>query len=196
MEIITKRFVLREFTAEDEPAFLAYHSDPRYAEFYGPEEVGREHARDLLRRFSRWAAEEPRRNYQLAISDIRDPHELIGCCGLRREDYGSHQAEMGIELSPRYWGRYAYAIEIASALLEFGFGTLELTEVRGISVSANSRISRLARRYGFVEADTRPTSDWMRARGWSQTEWKLTHDRWETMKQNPIKTVFRQMRYV
>jgi len=32
MEITTKRFLLREFTDEDGPAFLAYQSDPRYAQ--------------------------------------------------------------------------------------------------------------------------------------------------------------------
>jgi [ribosomal protein S5]-alanine N-acetyltransferase len=53
MEITTKRFLLREFTEEDEPAFLAYQSDPRYAQFYAPEEVGVDHARALLRRFRR-----------------------------------------------------------------------------------------------------------------------------------------------
>ncbi len=39
MEIITKRFLLRDFVQEDESAFLAYHADPRYAEFCLPEEV-------------------------------------------------------------------------------------------------------------------------------------------------------------
>jgi hypothetical protein len=36
MEITTKRFLLREFTDEDGPAFLAYQSDPRYAQFCAP----------------------------------------------------------------------------------------------------------------------------------------------------------------
>jgi ribosomal-protein-alanine N-acetyltransferase len=179
MDIITTRFLLREFTVEDEPAFLAYQSDPRYAEFHTPQALGPDHARELLRRFSQWAVARPRRNYQLAISAIRNPQELLGCCGLRGEGYGPRQAEMGIELAPRHWGRYAYAIEIASALLEFGFEKLALTEVRGVSVSVNARVSRLARRCGFVEVGTRPTPDWMHARGWIQIEWQLTRERWQ-----------------
>jgi [ribosomal protein S5]-alanine N-acetyltransferase len=188
MEITTKRFLLREFTDEDGPAFLAYQSDPRYAQFCAPGEVGVNHARELLRRFRQWAAERPRRNYQLAISDIRHPQELMGCCGLRCEGYGPDQAEMGIELAPRYWGRYAYAIEIASALIDFGFTTLGLSEVRGISVSANSRVARLAHRYGFVAVGRRPGPEWMRARGWRHTEWQLRRERWEVFQSSNMRS--------
>ncbi|MGL5878601.1 MAG: GNAT family N-acetyltransferase [Xenococcaceae cyanobacterium] len=179
MDIVTKRFLLRDFTLEDEPAFFAYHADPRYAEFCAPEEVAPSHTRELLRLFSHWAAERPRCNYQLAIVARRNSQELIGCCGLRREGYSSNMAEMGIELAPQFWGRYAYAIEIAKALIEFGFLDLELQEIRGISVSANLRVARLAQRYGFVAIDTRPTPEWMRDRGWNQNEWQLTRESWE-----------------
>ena len=188
MEITTKRFLLREFTEEDGPALLAYQSDPRYAQFCAPEEVGVDHARALPRQFREWAAERPRRNYQLAISAIRHPQDLMGCCGLRCDGYGPDQAEMGIELAPLYWGRYAYAIEIASALIDFGFTTLGLSEVRGISVSANSRVTRLAQRYGFVPVGGRAGSEWMRARGWHHTEWQLTRERWEVFRSSTMRS--------
>jgi [ribosomal protein S5]-alanine N-acetyltransferase len=94
MEIITKRFLLREFIEEDEPAFLAYHADPWYADCDAPEAGASDHTRALFRRFRQWAVEEPRHNYQLAISDIRSPQKLLGCCGLRRAGYGPHQAEL------------------------------------------------------------------------------------------------------
>ena len=181
MEIVTKRFLLRDFTKEDEPSFFAYHADPRYAEFCSPEEVTLSYTRKLLYLFSQWAAERPRRNYQLAIVDRRNLQELIGCGGLRREGYGAEQAELGIELAPRCWGRYAYAIEVAKALIEFGFRDLGLKEIRAVSVSANLRVTRLAHRYGFVAVGTRPTPDWMCARGWSQTEWQLTWESWESL---------------
>lgn len=181
MEIVTKRFLLRDFTQEDEPAFFAYHADPRYAEFCAPEEVALSHTRELLSLFGQWAAERPRLNYQLAIVDRRNSQELIGCGGLRREGYGADQAELGIELAPQFWGRYAYTIEVANALIEFGFHELRLKEIRGVSVSANVRVARLAQRYGFVTIGTRPTPDWMCARGWSQIEWQLTRESWESL---------------
>jgi [ribosomal protein S5]-alanine N-acetyltransferase len=46
-------------------------------------------------------------------------------------------AELGIELAPQFWSRYAYAIEVGQALIDFGFRDLGLQEIRGVSVSAN-----------------------------------------------------------
>jgi RimJ/RimL family protein N-acetyltransferase len=185
MEIITKRFLIRDFTEADESALLAYHSDPRYAECCSPEEVSRESTRKLLNLFMQWATEIPRRNYQLAITELESPRKLLGCCGLRCEGYNLGQAELGIELALEYWGRYRYAIEVAGALLEFGFHDLALQEVRGISIDANARVTKLAHRYGFAVVGTRSESDWTRAKGWSQTEWQLTRETWESI--SPIK---------
>ncbi|MBD2211198.1 GNAT family N-acetyltransferase [Calothrix sp. FACHB-156] len=180
MEIVTKRFLLRDFITEDEPAFFAYHTDPRYAEFCSPEEVAPNYTRELLSLFRQWANERPRINYQFAIVERFNSQELIGCCGLRRENYSSEQAELGIELAPKFWGRYAYAIEVAKAMIDFGFQNLGLKQIRGITVSANLRIARLALRYGFVKIGTILSPDWMRERGWSQTEWLLTRESWES----------------
>lgn len=178
MEIITKRFLLRDFIPADEAAFLTYRAEPCYAEFCAPEEVTPNFTRKLLQRFNQWTIEHPRRNYQLAIVDRRS-FELIGCGGLRREGYGSEQAELGVELAPQFWGRYGFAIEVGKALIEFGFRDLGLTEIRSISISANLRVSRLLERYGFILMGTPPSPAWMRARGWHQTEWQLTRETWE-----------------
>ncbi|HEY9620261.1 MAG TPA: GNAT family N-acetyltransferase [Crinalium sp.] len=178
MEIITKRFLLRDFVQEDEPAFLAYHADPRYAEFCSPEEVAPDFTHQLFQRFMQWSTEIPRRNYQLAIVGCRNL-ELIGCGGLRQDSDATGLAELGIELAPQYWGRYAYAIEIGKALIYFGFRDLALEEIIGISVSANLRVSRLAERYGFQAIDTQSGSDWMQMQGWSQIKWQLTKESWE-----------------
>ncbi|MEH2207159.1 MAG: GNAT family N-acetyltransferase [Nostoc sp.] len=178
MDITTKRFLLRDFVQEDEPAFLAYHADPRYAEFCSPEEVTPDFTYQLFQRFIQWATEVPQCNYQLAIVDRRNL-ELIGCGGLRQDGYAAGQAELGIELAPQHWGRYAYAIEVGKALIDFGFRDLELKEIIGLSVSANLRVSRLAERYGFQAIGTQPGSSWMQMQGWSQIKWQLTRESWE-----------------
>jgi RimJ/RimL family protein N-acetyltransferase len=178
MEIITKRFLLRDFVQEDEPAFLAYHADPRYAEFCSPEEVTLDFTHQLFQRFMQWATEVPRCNYQLAIVDRRNL-ELIGCGGLRQDRDAAGQAELGIELAPHYWGRYAYAIEIGKALIDFGFRDLGLEKIIGISVNVNLKVSRLAERYGFRAIDTQSGSDWMQMQGWSQIKWQMTRESWE-----------------
>jgi [ribosomal protein S5]-alanine N-acetyltransferase len=179
MEITTRRFLIRDFIAGDQQAFLAYHTDHRYLAFCGPEEADPGHAQSLLRIFKLWAYERPRRNYQLAIIQRLEPQALIGCCGLRGLGCEAGIAELSFELAPIYWGRFGYAIEVARALLVFGFGDWSLQEIRGITVSANTRIARLASWFGAEVIATRSGPAWMAAHGWSQTELRMTRERWE-----------------
>ena len=178
MQIETRRFLLRDFVPADEAAFLAYHVEPRFAEFCSSEEMTPQFNRNLLQQFNQWANEYPRCNYQLAIIDLRNA-VLIGCGGLRQSDCAPREAELGIELAPQFWGRYAYALEVGQALVNFGFRDLNLSKIRGISVNENRRASRLANRYGFVAINTLPSPDWMTARGWHQVEWQLTRETWQ-----------------
>ena len=193
MEIVTKRFLLRDFREEDAAAFQEYHADPRSLEFYGVEEVKPGHAQQLLETFNKWATEKPRRNYQFAIIQRQGSQLLVGCCGLRTADSEASKAELGIELAPEFWGRYGYAVEIMHALGDFAFGILKLRNIYGGTVSANARVARLASSFGAV-ATTRPTPAWMAARGWSQVEWHVTREQWETGRLTMFSTATRQKR--
>jgi len=179
MEILTGRFRLRDFDQSDRSAFLAYHTDPRFRALYGPQEADPGQARGLLETFRLWAGERPRRNYQLAIVQLQEPQAMVGCCGLRGAGCETGRAELGVELAPQYWGRYGYALEVTDALLGFGFGDLGLREIGGFTADPNARVARLATWFGAVAIATRPGPCWMLARGWHETEWRISRDRWE-----------------
>ena len=179
MEIATKRVLLREFAEDDLPALIAYQSDPRYAEFW-PEQVPPGHAQELFSMFRRWAGERPRHNYQLAVAKLHTPHELIGCCGVRGNGLAEGRADFGIELAPNWWGN-GYATEAARTILGFAFRELRLQEVRGVSVTENTRVTNMMPRLGFTLLGRYAGPAWLDARGWSQTEWQLTREQWETI---------------
>lgn len=180
MEIVTKRFLLRDFIESDRSPFLDYQADPCSQIFYEPIEVSPENSTRLFETFCKWASEHPRFNYQLAIVQRREPYALVGCCGLRGKGYDAGEMELGIELAPDYWGRYAYAIEVGRALLNFGFGELGLDMISGSTVSANARIARLAEWIGAEIIAIRPAgSIWMSERGWNELEWCITREQWD-----------------
>jgi RimJ/RimL family protein N-acetyltransferase len=178
MEIATKRFLLRDFIELDRSPFLDYQADPRNLMFYEPDEARPEHASRLFETFQTWASDQPRLNYQLAIVPRQKPYALIGCCGLRGIECKAAEMELGIELAPIYWGRYAYAIEVGRALLDFGFRELKLDVISGPTVSANVRIARLAEWIGAEVVAIRPGSTWMSERGWSKVDWRITREQW------------------
>ena len=175
MQLTTSRFVLRDFQDADLAAFAAYHADPRSSELYGPQQADSRDAAQLVALFKAWACEQPRLNFQLAV--VRHDGVLVGCCGLRRKDAEPGSAELGVELAPQYWGRFGYAMEVLKRLARFGFADLGLTRLYGSTVSANTRISRLAAALGAV-AVARPTPAWMQAKGWRQLEWQIALEQW------------------
>jgi [ribosomal protein S5]-alanine N-acetyltransferase len=179
MEIATKRFLLRDFVELDRSPFLDYQADPRSQIFYEPNEASVANSIGLFETFRAWASEHPRINYQLAIVQRREPYALVGCCGLRGKGCQESEMELGIELAPDYWGRYAYAIEVGRALLDFGFGELRLNTISGSTVSANLRIARLAEWIGAEIVAIRAGSMWISERGWSEVDWRITREQWE-----------------
>jgi [ribosomal protein S5]-alanine N-acetyltransferase len=178
MEIVTKRFLLRDFIESDRAPFLEYQADPRNLTFYTPAESNPDRSTHLFELFQAWAKENPRRNYQLAIVQ-QAPQTLLGCCGLRALAGKPREMELGIELAPNYWGRYGYAIEVGRSLLDYGFKELNLAAISGSTISANVRIERLAAWFGAEVVEIAPGSAWMSARGWSEVTWQISRSRWE-----------------
>ncbi|MBD1914695.1 MULTISPECIES: GNAT family N-acetyltransferase [Cyanophyceae] len=179
MEIVTRRFLLRDFVELDRPSFLDYQADPRSQTFYEPSDANAEQAKRLFDTFLSWATDRPRTNYQLAIVQQQKPKALVGCCGLRGARCPAGEMQLGIELAPNYWGRYAYAIEVGRALLNFGFQELKLDVISGSTVSANKRIARLAEWVGAEVVAIRSGSPWMSKRGWNEVDWRITKEQWE-----------------
>lgn len=181
MRICTSRVMLRDFTADDRAAFMAYQMDSRYRRLYNLN-ADPARANDLFDLFARWRDEEPRRNLQLGIFD-RATGLLCGSAGLREQHDDLETAMFGIELAPSEWGRYRIALEVAACMMHFGFDTLKLRAIVGETASGNMRVVKLARWFGAHVIDQCDGPEWMRARGWRMVRWSLHRDAWRTSKQ-------------
>lgn len=170
------RFVLRDFVETDREAFIRYQTDPRYRRLYDLDEGYAGQATDLFSTFMAWQHEAPRSNFQFGIF-AGDKGRLLGCAGLRLA--AEREAVLGIELTPDDWGHYRLALDVATALVKFGFRDLKLDRIVGSTASGNGRVERLAQWLGADIAARREGPDWMKARGWVEVDWLLTRERWE-----------------
>lgn len=174
--IQTSRFVLRDLTESDRSRFLEYQSDLRYRRLYDlPDDLGRPN--ELFDLFVDWQKRKPRRNFQLGIFDSRSGR-LCGCVGLRMDDQPQGIAILGIELTPDDWSRYGLAIEVAQALIAYGFDKLGLRMIVGEAASGNRRVEKLARWFGADIVARRQGPAWMQTRGWHEVDWALTRENW------------------
>jgi ribosomal-protein-alanine N-acetyltransferase len=179
MQIETPRFHLRDFLVDDRQSFVDYQMDPRYRNLYDFADSDATRANQLFNLFSDWREQAPRQNYQLGIFERRRNSQLCGCAGLRQSGQPERMAVLGLELSPDHWGRFGVAIEIAAALLEYGFSVVNLDTIIGATASGNSRVARIAHWFGADIVDYRDGPEWMKARGWNQVGWAISHSAWK-----------------
>jgi RimJ/RimL family protein N-acetyltransferase len=115
MELETERLILREYVSEDWEAVLAYHSDPLYQRFYPMSDRSVDEAKDFIQMFLDHQKQQPRIKFQLVVT-LKPGRQLISNCGIRLDSPDAHQADLGYELAPDYWGQ-GYATEAARAML-------------------------------------------------------------------------------
>jgi len=143
----TARLDLRPLVPSDAPALLALKSDPvvmRYGSTrpWSDPQV----AIDYIQRDLQGMAAGT--YVQLAIIR-REDADLIGMCSFHLLDVQCRRAELGYSLVVSAWGR-GYANEAVTALLDWGFGHLELNRVEADIDPRNAASVRALERLGFT----------------------------------------------
>lgn len=159
--ITTQRFLLREYRPCDRDQFIHYQTDPAFTRFHHEDELGADNAHRVFQLFIDWQTQVPRKNYQLAFSRLEDEATVIGSCGIRMEGCRPGEAVFGVELARQYWGRYRYAGEVSSALIDWAFSELPLDAIIADTAFENAAVARLAEAYGFVRTH-RDDKQWWR----------------------------------
>lgn len=177
MNLTTPRLSLREFTADDWPAVLAYQSDPRYLRYYEWTNRTPDDVRQFVAMFLDQQQERPRLRYQLAVT-LRATGELIGNCAIRQASVGALDAELGYEIAPDHWG-HGYATEAAAAMLGFAFDDLRLHRVAAWCVADNAGSIRVLEKLGLRREGHLRQTDYYKDRWWDTLVWAILRPEWQ-----------------
>lgn len=124
LPLVTERLMLREFVRGDAEWIHCYTSDASVVQYLdiGPESESetRQFVADAID--ARW--QEPRHDFDLAVM-LTESGRLIGHLNLHVTQWRHREAEIGYCLHRQFWGK-GYATEAVQALLQFGFGQLQL----------------------------------------------------------------------
>jgi RimJ/RimL family protein N-acetyltransferase len=126
--------------------------------------------------FIGWQKELPRIKFQLAIA-LPGQNQLIGSCGIRKKQSGSHQAELGYEIAPLYWGQ-GYATEAAQKMLNFGFEHLNLHRVWASCLVENKASARVLEKLGMQQEGRIRQNRWMKNRYWDTFIYGILKREW------------------
>ena len=142
----TARLRLREFTEADADAIYALDSDPRVMRFIGDGSPStRDDAELTIGRVLRRYTEHPGQGAWHASR--RDDGRFVGWVSLKFAGE-SPDIEVGYRLVADAWGK-GFATELARAMLERGFGLLQLDRIIGVTHPDNHASQRVLAKIGM-----------------------------------------------
>ncbi|MCJ8013856.1 GNAT family N-acetyltransferase [Paenibacillus sp. KQZ6P-2] len=140
----TERLMIREYQQDDFASVHRYASNPSVTKYtlWGPNtpEETKEHIDSMLA----MQQQEPRVGYEFAVT-LKASGEMIGGVGLH---VSGANGEIGYCFHPDYWGR-GYAYESACAMLELGFGRLDLHRIYATCRPENTASERVMQKLGM-----------------------------------------------
>ncbi len=104
-----------------------YASDPETVRYMGWGQNNREDTRNFMQRVIASQKEEPRKNFEVAVT-LKERNTLIGGGRISISDERHREGFIGYILNRDFWGQ-GYATELAQALIAFGFEKLGLHRI-------------------------------------------------------------------
>jgi RimJ/RimL family protein N-acetyltransferase len=142
----TERLRLRRVSADDAAFLLELVNDPAWVQYIGDKGVRTlEDARGYIA--GGFVAMYARHGFGLYLTELKDGSVPIGICGLIQRD-GLADVDIGFAFLPAYRG-HGYALEAASATMEYGMKTLGLRRIVAITTHDNRTSIQLLRRLGM-----------------------------------------------
>jgi RimJ/RimL family protein N-acetyltransferase len=184
MELTTDRLLLREFTGSDWPAVLAYQSEPLYLRYNPWTERTPEEVRQFVGMFIAQQQEEPRLKFQLAVV-LKSTGRLIGNCGIRKQFTEGHEADIGYELDPSYWGQ-GYATEAARSIVWFGFSHLGLHRISSWCIAENTGSARVLEKLGMRQEGRLRENERFKGRWWDTLLFAILEHEWQAQYQTDV----------
>ncbi|WVE34662.1 GNAT family N-acetyltransferase [Priestia megaterium] len=144
----TPRTTLREITEVDADTIFDCFSQKEVIRYYGQEKLTTfQEALHLIDIF----AENYRNRKGLRWGIERlDTGELMGTVGFNQWNQKHKRAEIGYELHPKHWG-HGYASEAASAVMAYGFDTLQLVRIEAVVFLENKASQHVLEKLGFQQ---------------------------------------------
>jgi RimJ/RimL family protein N-acetyltransferase len=172
----TERLILRDFIKSDWEAVLAYQQDPLYLRYNEWTSRTPDEVQAFVQMFLDHRKQEPRIKFQFAVT-LKQNGRLIGNCGVRRDSAETHEADIGYELDPRFWGK-GYATEAARAVLHFGFTQLNVHRVTAWCVAENTASAHVLEKLGMRQEGRLREHQYFKGRWWDTLLYAILYDEW------------------
>ena len=146
MELESKRLRIRHFKPSDAAELFRLNSNPEVMRYIGETVKTEKECEDTIERVLNYYDENP--GFGVYVAELKDSREFIGLCMLKSLEKSEH-IEVGYRLHPEYWNK-GYASEITACLLDYGFKTMHLKEIVGITDFGNIASQKVLMKNGLT----------------------------------------------
>jgi RimJ/RimL family protein N-acetyltransferase len=174
--IETERLLIRNFRREDWESVHEYAVDPEVFRHmpWGPN--SEDETRAFVERAIASSLEEPRLNFELAVT-LRSDGRLVGGGGIRAADENLHCADMGYCLRRDAWD-LGYGTEAARGLIGFGFERLGVHRIWATCDTENTRSAHVLEKAGMELEGTMRDDTWLRGQWRSSRLYSILESEW------------------
>lgn len=146
--IETDRLLMREISMGDIYDIFRVFSSENVMKYYGMFPIEEMHQAERLVRTFRDGFDD-QKSIRWAIT-LKATGEFLGTCGFHNMQLRSYRAEIGYEIGEKHWNR-GYVTEAINAMLEFGFGIMNLNRIEALVYPENTSSHRALEKLGFKE---------------------------------------------
>lgn len=139
----TPRLILREFELSDSEEFYKLNSDEEVIRYTGDSAFDSVESASVF--LSKYKDYKTNGYGRWAVID-KESSAFLGWCGLKYHEEGF--TDIGFRFHRKYWG-FGYATESAKAVIDYGFESLDLSEIIGRSAQDNLASIRVLEKIGL-----------------------------------------------
>lgn len=168
MRLETKRTILREFETYDVFAINEYGRDERVYHFsdWGPNtpKISGEFVNTNIEDQKK----NPRTDFELIV-ESKSTGDFMGICGIHISNEGSKEGWIGYGFKQEFWGK-GYGLEVAKAIVAFGFEDLRLHRIYATCHVDNLRSENILKKLGMTLKEVKLKDTWCRTY-WRDTKY-------------------------
>ena len=144
--IETERLILRKFVMEDYKEVFEFGSNPLVQKYTGcPNMKNLQEAKDEIK--YTWFEDYKNYGYGRFATIYKPDNKLIGFAGLKYLPE-MEETDLGYRFLPEYWNM-GIATEVSKELVKYGFETLKLKRIIGITMQENPTSSKVLEKAGL-----------------------------------------------
>ncbi|QPC82308.1 GNAT family N-acetyltransferase [Phototrophicus methaneseepsis] len=144
----TDRLRLRQMKPSDVTALLRHFGNPEVVKFIDMKPIKTlEQADEWLQWMGGFFAAKDGLRWGIVL---KENDQFIGSAGLHNWNQESHYAEIGLDITPPYWGQ-GYATETLTRLVQFGWESMNLNRIEADVVKGNHASMHVLQKIGFKQ---------------------------------------------